>query len=92
MSGGSYDYTYSKVEEQYVGRMYDIELDDMIKDLVPLLEALEWWQSGDTNEEPYRKIAHEFKTKWFGNRNENLERLIRAECKRVEGSLLKSIS
>jgi len=92
MSGGSYDYTYSRVEEQYVGRMYDIELDDMMKDLVQVLYGLEWWQSSDWSEDQYRKVANKFKAKWFGDRNENLERLVKEECKQLEERILKTIA
>ena len=38
MSGGSYNYLYSQIEDEYVGRMYDIELNDMMKDLTKLLK------------------------------------------------------
>jgi hypothetical protein len=65
MSGGSYEYIYEKVDDWYVGRMFDSELDEMMKDLVPLLHDLEWWQSGDISEEDYRKSVTNFKGKWF---------------------------
>jgi hypothetical protein len=65
MSGGSYNYSYMTVEDQYSNRMHDVELNDLIKDLVPILKAVEWWQSGDHGEEYYRKIVSEFKKKWF---------------------------
>ena len=76
-SGGCYDYSYEIIDEQYVGRMYDIELNDLMKDLVPLLKELEWWQSGDTSEEDYRKAVKKFKNKWFTQeRKERLKELI----------------
>ena len=43
MSGGSYDYMYSRVEEEYVDRMFDSQLNTMMKDLASLLHDLEWW-------------------------------------------------
>jgi hypothetical protein len=77
MSGGSYNYTYCRVDEEYVGRMYDAEMDDMMKDLVKVLHDLEWWQSCDTDEESYRKSLKSFKRKWFkGDRNARLEKII----------------
>ena len=48
MSGGSYNYMYCRVEEEYVDRMYDSQLNEMMKDLVKVLHDLEWWQSCDT--------------------------------------------
>lgn len=38
MSGGSYGYGYFTVSDQYVGRMYDSELDEMMKDLVDVVK------------------------------------------------------
>ena len=65
MSGGSYNYMYGRIEDEYVGLTYDAELDDMIADLCDVLHDLEWWQSGDTCEDTYRKTVAEFKAKWF---------------------------
>ena len=65
MSGGAFDYMYGRIEETYVGEMQDADLDEMMKDLCELLHDLEWWQSGDYNEEDYRKSAKAFKQKWL---------------------------
>lgn len=45
MSGGSYSYVYCRVEEECVNRMFDSQLNEMMKDLVKVLHDLEWWQS-----------------------------------------------
>ena len=37
MSGGSYNYTYAKVEEEYLGGMFDDEMNELIEDLIPIL-------------------------------------------------------
>lgn len=97
MSGGSYNYICYRLEEECVGRMYDLEMNDMIEDLCSLLHALEWWQSSDTSEESYRKCVSEFKTKWFnGDRAERLKgyidqqtNLVKAELYRIIGSELE---
>ena len=87
MSGGSYNYEYCKVEEEYCGCMYDAELDELMRDLVPVLKAVEWWKSGDTGEESYRKTVTSFKKKWL-REGESLPRLKKIvdrkfeECKR----------
>lgn len=65
MSGGSHNYMYSRVEEEYVDRMFDSQLNTMIKDLAGLLHDLEWWQSGDYSEETYRESVNKFKKKWL---------------------------
>lgn len=74
MSGGSYDYIYRRLEEECEGRMYDAEMDDMIRDLAEVLHDLEWWQSADSSEDEYRATLTRFKIKWFkGNREERLK-------------------
>jgi len=74
MSGGSYGYIYSRLEEECLGRMYDEEMNDLIKDLCDVLHDLEWWRSCDCSEEHYRDTLAKFKAKWFtGDRQERLK-------------------
>lgn len=74
MSGGSYSYIYSRLEEECGRRMYDAEMNDLIKDLCDVLHDLEWWQSGDYSEDQYRETLEKFKAKWFkGNRKNRLK-------------------
>lgn len=88
MSGGSYDYVCYKLEEECSGRMYDAELDDMIKDLCDLLHDLEWWKSGDISECQYRQTADKFKAKWFnGNREERLKGYIDSKFSTIRTEL-----
>lgn len=93
MSGGSYDYEYCRVEEEYVGRMYDAELDALIKDLVPVLKAVEWWKSCDTCEQTYRETVAKFKKKWLSGetRQEILEGIICNKVDDLKYDLLKMI-
>lgn len=92
MSGGSYNYIYSRLEEECSNRMYDAEMNDMINDLCVVLHDLEWWQSYDTSEEEYRKSLSAFKKKWFnGNREERLKEYIDSKCALVKSELYKMI-
>lgn len=92
MSGGSYDYIYSKLEEQCEGRMYDAEMNDLIKDLCKVLHDLEWWDSGDTSEEQYRTTLTKFKAKWFkGDRQERLKSYIDEQMGIVRNQLYSLI-
>lgn len=92
MSGGSYGYLYAQIKETYIGDMQDLELDDMMKDLTDLLRTLEWWQSGDTSEESYRKATREFKQKWFrASRTDRLTRIVIDSCDELKENLLKII-
>lgn len=93
MSGGSMCYVYATLESEAVGRMGDAELDELMRDVAALLHDCEWWHSGDTCEETYRKTVAKFKRKWFGKtRSARLERLIderianaRKECLQMIG-------
>lgn len=74
MSGGSYSYIYSHLQEECENRMYDAEMNDLIIDLCEVLHDLEWWKSGDISERNYRETLFKFKKKWFsGNREERLK-------------------
>ena len=91
-SGGSYDYKFYVVDEYYNGRMYDLELNELIKDLVPILKSVEWWQSADTSEENYRKDVAEFKKKWFGTpRKDRLKTLIDKHIEETKKELYQLI-
>lgn len=92
MSGGSYDYIYSRLEEECIGRMYDAEMNDMIKDLCNVLHDLEWWISGDCQEEKYRKSLIAFKKKWFGgDRETRLKGYIDNQLSSVRNELYKML-
>lgn len=84
MSGGSYEYMYSQVENVYVGRMFDDELDEMMKDLVVVLHDLEWWKSDDISEEDYRRTVERFKLKWFGTCDFNLRQRILCSLDKIK--------
>lgn len=88
MSGGSYNYIYSKVLGECANNMYDEEMNDFIYDFCDLLEDLEWWQSGDTSEKQYRETLAAFKAKWFNsNREERLKGYIDDKIARVKKEL-----
>lgn len=92
MSGGSYNYEYYRVEEEYVGSMYDAELDEMMKDLVKVLHDVEWWQSCDIGEEDYRQTVKAFKAKWFDfDRGERLKPIIERKINKVRKELMDMI-
>jgi len=79
MSGGSHDYGCYTLERLYSKQMKDDEMNDMINDLIRVLHDLEWWQSGDIGEDEYRRTVEKFKTRWLGNRDEDLrDRLSRS--------------
>lgn len=92
MSGGAYDYRFEEIRDTYVGKMHDIELDKLMKDLVVLLKALEWWQSGDTGQEIYRETVKAFKEKWLGvSQEERITRLIKDVLGEIEDKLKEAL-
>ena len=91
MSGGSYNYIFTNIEYDLVGRMYDTELNEMMKDLVEVLHDLEWWISGDIGEERYRETVTKFKSKWFKRRKCDIESLVNEEFEKKKAELLKEL-
>lgn len=89
MSGGSYNYMYSRINDEYIGRMHDSQLDAMMKDLVDLLHDLEWWMSCDYSEDTYRKSVTEFKKKWFKQTKIDVQNQIESEFEKTKNELLK---
>ena len=88
MSGGSYDYIYSQLEDECENRMYDSEMNMMIKDLCKVLHDLEWWQSGDYSEVEYRKSVNKFKEKWFkGDRTQIAKEYIDSQVEIIQNEL-----
>lgn len=91
MSGGSYNYAFHYIDEEYVGKMYDSQLNEMMKDLVKVLYDLEWWRSGDINEEEYRQTVTKFKRKWFNQTKVDVEKLVEREFEVKKNELLKQL-
>ena len=92
MSGGSFGYKCFDIENEYVGKMEDAELDEMLEDLVKVLHDLEWWKSADYCEKDYRDTVKEFKEKWFNeDRSERLKGIIDKKCDALKNELIKII-
>ena len=92
MSGGSRNYLYWKIESEYVGKMYDSEINELVNDIAKLFHDVEWYESGDYSEETYRESVREFKKKWFNvSRDEMIQRTIEKETKELELRLKKEL-
>ena len=89
MSGGSYNYMYSRIEDEYAGRMHDSQLNAMMVDLCELLHDLEWWQSCDYSEKTYRESVNKFKKKWFKQTKVDVQKQIETEFEQTKSQLLK---
>lgn len=80
MSGGSHNYIYHQIDQELVGAMRDVELDDLMKDISELARVLEWYDSGDTSKEKYLAEVKKFKAKWFeSSREERLKRYVNSK-------------
>ena len=79
------------VEYDLVGYMYDVELNQMMEDLVPVLEDLEMWQEADIGEEEYRETVTEFKSKWFKRSKCDIEELVNEVFENKKQELLKEL-
>lgn len=89
MSGGSYNYMYCRINDEYVDRMFDLQLNSMMKDLVDVLHDLEWWQSCDSSEERYRDTVRKFKKKWFKQTKIDVQKQIESKLEQTKDELLK---
>lgn len=89
MSGGSYSYIYRRVEEECVDRMFDSQLNEMMKDLIIVLHDLEWWQSCDSDEKRYREAVTKFKKKCFKQTKVDVQKRIESEFERTKNEMLK---
>lgn len=89
MSGGSYNYMYSRIEYEYAGKMHDSQLNEMMKDLVKVLHDLEWWQSCDCDEKRYREAVTKFKKKWFKQTKIDVQKQIESEFEKTKDELMK---
>lgn len=70
MSGGSFNYMYARIKEEYSGEMEDLEMEELLTDFCKVLHDLEWYRSGDYGEEDYRRVVADFKKKWLRQSNE----------------------
>ena len=64
MSGGHYNYLCYTIEDTYEGELESPVLEEMLKDFCQLLKSLEWYKSGDTNENDYHEDVNKFIEKW----------------------------
>lgn len=92
MSGGSHDYIFAKIENELCGKMRDVELNDLIQDVANLAYALEWCDSGDTDEEDYKQEVIKFKQKWFkSDRQARLKGYVDKEIENLKERLYNMI-
>lgn len=87
MSGGSFDYEYSRIEDLYRGELDDADMNELLIDFCKVLHDLEWWNSSDYSEEQYRKSVEAFKKKWIRGYNDETN----SRIENFKANLIKSI-
>ena len=92
MSGGSHDYLFYRMEEEYIGKMHDRELDELMKDICELVHDLEWYDSGDYGPDGYFDTVKEFKEKWFKqSRKDRLKKIIDDSVNELRDELVRMV-
>ena len=90
MSGGSFNYGYVNIEE-YIGKMEDTQLNEMLIDLQKVLHDVEWYTSSDISEESYKETVTKFKKKWFAQSDVDVKAHIEAQFEQKKNELLKEL-
>lgn len=90
MSGGAYDYGYSRLEI-YEGRMKDPEMEELLKDFREILHSLEWCDSGDTGESDYRADVKRFKEKWLSKGGKRQKEFVEKQVDKLRNELMLMI-
>ena len=90
MSGGRFNYADGNLKSEmfgWVDEPYDVmedeEISELVWDVLNLIHDLDYYQSGDTCRETYIESKKEFKKKWFGNRDERLEKIVDKKIERL---------
>ena len=84
MSGGYFRYIDRDLKHEifgYSGRgienaFEDIEISHLVWDVLELMNDYSMYAEGDTDKETYVKAKKAFKDKWFGERSDNVKRIV----------------
>lgn len=104
MSGGRFNYENEYIGDVMDGQWRDPVINELFHDLFcahnyghrygGLALMLDFWLSGDNDEESYREAVARFKEKWFQNQNickEATERYIDKEVRRLKAECLGEV-
>ncbi len=88
----SADYGESGFRQSKIARridpLDDILLSELVFDVFCVLHSYDWWQSGDTCEDTYRKDVQRFKDKWLKQLpEERIKEIIDDELNLTRGRL-----
>lgn len=85
MSGGRFNYLDSQLKGEIFSYgsnkptnvFEDKEISELVWDVLNLIHAFDWYESGDTGRDSYLKAKEEFKKKWLqGDKDQRMKRYI----------------
>lgn len=83
MSGGRFNFFDNTCKNEIFGWsdkpinvFEDREISELVWDVFELIHDYDWYASGDTSEETYRKAIYAFKKKWFDNRAVRMRQIV----------------
>lgn len=83
MSGGRFNYANCNLKSEMFGWvdepynvMEDDEISELVWDVLELIRVFDYYSCSDTSRDTYIKRKNAFKKKWFGNRDERLEKIV----------------
>lgn len=97
MSGGYWEYRDDSLRSDIFGWddekrpvpdvFEDVVISNIIHDMFDLMHEFDWYKSGDTNENTYKKAVADFKKKWFKDTKLTFGKLIDEQVKALEERL-----
>ena len=71
--------------------MEDEEISELVWDVLELIRVFDYYSCSDTGRDTYIKRKNEFKKKWFGNRDERLEKIVDKKIERLREEVKEMI-
>lgn len=94
MSGGRFNYFDSTCKNEIFGWsdkprnvFEDREFSELVWDVFEVIHEYDWYASGDTGEDDYRKALTAFKKKWFDNRAVRIKQIVDTSIRELESEL-----
>lgn len=98
MSGGRFNYADCNLKSEMFGWvdepfnvMEDDEISELVWDVLELIRVYDYYCCSDTGRDTYIKRKNEFKKKWFGNRDERLEKIVDKKIERLREEVKEMI-
>ena len=94
MSGGRFNYFDNTAKNEifdYRDHPHNVfedrEFSELVWDVFEVIHDYDWYASGDTCEETYRKSLYAFKKKWFDNRAVRMKQIVDTAVSELKSEL-----